>query len=330
MKRFILFTILLMLFSVSLRSQPNTGNFAMQFDNGGITSMMYFYVPTDYDSTKSYPFIYGWHGAGMPGSNMRDMLYIVLAQNNNAIVCCPDANNLNGQPQQLLDNLINQSYGYTLSTYNIDTNKIVITGYSWGGRIAYELGLLNPQMFNGIIGLAPAIGSFTDDMWNNITSIRMATILGDQDFNYAVVNALMNQVSDRGGDILYKIKPGVEHVDNTYFNSQEFIDDYEECYQFVLNASTGVYEQQGYINEISIRPNPVEDFVNIEINSAEKEIVDIRLITLGGNEIYHYQSSVPLSNFEHTITLEQHQSGIYFAIIRIGNKNFYKKIIKMD
>ena len=88
MKRIITILVFLIGFSVALKAQPNTGNFAMQFDNEGITSVMYFYVPADYDSTKSYPFIYGWHGAGMAGSSMRDMLYMVLAEKYNAIVTC--------------------------------------------------------------------------------------------------------------------------------------------------------------------------------------------------------------------------------------------------
>ena len=65
--------------------------------------------------------------------------------------------------------------------------------------MAFQLGLLNPLLFNGIIGFAPAIGmaQTSQGMWDNIARIRMATILGDQDFNFAAVDQLMKEIPAR-------------------------------------------------------------------------------------------------------------------------------------
>ncbi|MEI6297719.1 MAG: alpha/beta hydrolase-fold protein, partial [bacterium] len=78
---------------------------------------------------------------------------------------------------------------YTISTYKIDTTKVIATGFSMGGGLAFQLGLINPTLFKGIIGISPAIGSsqFTQDMWNSIKLVRMAIIDGTLDFNYADV-----------------------------------------------------------------------------------------------------------------------------------------------
>ncbi|MEA3495259.1 MAG: T9SS type A sorting domain-containing protein [Bacteroidota bacterium] len=321
MKRIIAISVLFISFSILLHAQPNTGNFSIQFNNSGTTSVISFYVPSNYDSTKSYPMIYGWHGAGMAGSSMRDMLYIVLAQKHNAIVSCPDANNLNGKPIQLLNTLIERSYNYTMNTYNIDTNKIVITGFSWGGKMAYQLGLSEPNKYNGIIGLAPAISSFSGDMWSNIKNIRMATILGDKDFNYTPVNALMTDISKNGGEILYKIKAGVQHVDNAYFNSQEFIDDYEECYQYVLNIPIEIEENEVFDNEnIKIYPNPAKDYIIINnIKNTTFETIEIFDITAKLIKSY--------SNNSLRINISDLKKGLYFLKISTNKSIFVKKII---
>ncbi|MBI5323941.1 MAG: choice-of-anchor D domain-containing protein [Ignavibacteriae bacterium] len=237
MKRILLplFTFFVIINSyISLYSQPNTGNFTMQYTDRGITSFIYYWVPTDYDSTKKYPFLLAWHGAGDTGENNRNFFAYLLAQRINAILVCPDANNINGQDGTYFMNLTTASYNYTRATYKIDTSKIIVMGFSWGGAFAYQLGLSNPDMFRGIIGLAPAIGSFDQTMWSNIKKLRMATILGDQDFNYNVVNSLMNRIKDSSAALLYLIKPGVQHVDNTYFNSQEIIVDLRQCYDYVI------------------------------------------------------------------------------------------------
>ena len=236
MKRITLLLSMLILMLISqspLLSQPNKGNFTMEYTDRGIKSYIYFWVPEDYDSTKSYPFLLAWHGAGDTGENNRNFFTYLLAQRVGAILVCPDANNINGQDGSYFMNLTNASYSYTVTTYNIDTNKIIVMGFSWGGGFAYQLVLTNPNLFKGIIGLAPAIGQLDQTMWNNITKVRMSTILGDKDFNYSVVNKLMNDIKNAGGALLYLIKPGVQHVDNNYFNSQEIIVDLRQCYDFV-------------------------------------------------------------------------------------------------
>lgn len=286
---------------------------------------MYCYVPEDYDSTKAYPFLFGWHGAGMPGSNMRDMLYVVLGQSIDCIIVCPDANNLNGQPAQLLTNLINASYGYALDNYNIDPNKRVINGFSWGGSIAYQLGLLNPDMFDGIIGLAPAIGQFDQTMWNNIEATRMATILGDQDFNFSVVDALMKQIESRGGSLLYLVKPGVEHVDNEYFGSQEFIDDWVQCYNYVLGISD-VEESHDEFSLLTISPNPCKDVLNIY---SDVEISSEAVIGIYNLQGIGFQSMKKgLLSGKVAVDVSGLAQGVYFLKIQFDDKYIVRKFIK--
>ena len=137
MKKLFIQIAILILISGYLHAELEKGRFKLQYNNNGIISEIYCFVPEDYDSTKSYPFIWGWHGTGMPGMVMRDALDIVFTEKFNAIICCPDFNNLYGEPFQLLINLANESYNVITNNYNINNDKIVITGFSYGGRIAW-------------------------------------------------------------------------------------------------------------------------------------------------------------------------------------------------
>ncbi len=303
-------------FSV-LNAQPRTGRFAETFDNNGITSTINYYVPEDYDSTKAYPFFFAWHGAGMPGSSMCDLMYILIAQRIKAIAVCPDANNC--QTNDQLNNLIDVSYDRAAEVYNIDTTRRVITGFSWGGRISFELGLLNPLMFDGIIGFAPAVGSLTQPMWDNIGRIRMATILGDQDFNFNAVDALMKQIPTRGGALLYMVKPGVVHADNVYFNSQEFRDDYAACYDFVLGL-TGAAEVPAAAHPVvTVTPAPARDYCFIQVERAEGAVIGVQVTDIRGRVMYasepaDFGGEIP------ALDTSRWPAGVYFAHLTIGNR----------
>ncbi|TAL70652.1 MAG: choice-of-anchor D domain-containing protein [Bacteroidetes bacterium] len=293
-----------MISSTSLFSQPNTGNFTMQYTDRGITSNIYFWVPENYDSTKSYPFLLAWHGSGDTGENNRNFFAYLLAQRVNAILVCPDVNNILDIMQQdvtYFTNLTDASYNYTLSTYNIDTNKIVVMGFSMGGSFAYQLGLLNPDMFNGIIGLAPAIGSLDQTMWSNIKKLRMSTILGDKDNNYTVVNKLMNDIKNAGGALLYLVKPGVKHVDNDYFNSQEIIVDLRQCYDYVVqtvNSPTIILNR----SEIDFDTTGIgnQKIITLEITNIGTANLIISEININNDQDSVFQINGTLSNI--TIT----------------------------
>jgi len=316
-------TILLTLFTISafsLFSQPQTGNFAISYNDRGINSSIYFWVPTDYDSTKSYPFILAWHGAGDTGGNMRAFMAYLLAQRVGAILVCPDANQINKQDASFFGNLVSASYSYTMTNYNIDKKKIIIMGFSWGGGFAYQIGLLNPTMFQGIIGLAPAIGALDTTMWKNIKKLRMATILGDKDFNYDAVSGLMNNIKNQGADILYIVKPGVYHVDNTYFNSQAIIDDFRACYDYVINEQLGVTENNSEsVNYISIFPNPATDFISV-FNETAISFEKTSIFSTEGVKLIE-------ADYSPVLDVRSLANGVYYSKFTSKGKTITKKFI---
>jgi pimeloyl-ACP methyl ester carboxylesterase len=311
MKQFITAIFLMMAFGQIAHSQQ-TGSFGLEFDNSGITSQMFFYVPDDYDANKSYDLVYAWHANTMPGSTMRDFIKAVQGDLNNKIIVAPDANNILDKEAAYLSNLITQSIGYTLNTYNINNETLVITGMSLGGAIAYQLGLQNPDLFKGIVGLMPAIAELPESLWANIENIKMATILGDQDLNFSVVDALMKEIETKGGEILYTVKPGVTHIDQEYLNSQEFVNDYNASYNYVLDNAASVQEFD--IDEnISLFPNPTSEKIYLESDNIH---------SLGNALLYDENANLLMlassSTLKQGLDVSKLQAGVYF--IKIGNK----------
>jgi pimeloyl-ACP methyl ester carboxylesterase len=320
MKKFyfsVIIIAILVIINNGLYSQQ-TGQFTLTYNDRGVTSSVYFWVPGDYDSTKTYPFLLGWHGAGDTGGNMRTFLAYLLAQRVGAILVCPDANNVNGKDVSYFSNLTSAAYSMARDNYSIDTNKIVIMGFSWGGAYSYQIGLLNPQLFKGIIGLAPAIGSFDQTMWNNINKIRMATILGDKDFNYTAVNALMLSIKNSGANLLYIVKPGVQHVDNAYFNSQAIIDDFRACYEYVVGDASDIENNKITDNlAVNIYPNPVQDFLSVKYFINSNNPIKLSIINSFGIELINET----INENQGTVKINTNglPSGIYYCILKSGN-----------
>jgi hypothetical protein len=296
-------------------SAQKTGLFTTTFNDRGTISTIYCSVPTDYSPDKNYPLLLAWHGSGDGGSNMRYIITSLLGNNINAIVICPDANKVNGKDSSYFYNLGREAYYYAKNSYSIDQSKTVVMGFSWGGKFSFEFGLLNTNLFKGIIGHAPAIGSLSQDMWSNIKNVRMATILGDKDFNYVAVNSLMNSIINKNANLLYLVKPGVVHVDNAYFNSQEIIDDYRKCYEYVIGNKTDIFEYT--IENIDIKLYNITDSkLNIEKNLGNIKIYDYL-----GNYLGVYEYPYLIDNFK------LKPKSFYFGIYLSNNKSFCIKLI---
>ncbi len=304
------------------------GTFCREFDNHGIISSICYHVPDDYDSTKKYPMLLGWHGTGMPASDMRDMLYNVNTFTDlDAIIVCPDINNV--QTDEQFTEILKEAHGNTQKKYNIDTNMIVLTGFSTGGQFAYRLGLQYYEFFAGIIGVSPYLTerSFHPSLWDNAGNIRMAAILGDQDYNFDSTDYVIKKLLANGGHILYKIKKDVTHTDFDYFNSFEFLNDFYECYLYVTEGISSAADSEGEVCKIQIYPNPAGDYVNITAVHDRINPEDISLVDVYGNNIIAENAGIMRNRGSVRINTSELSPGIYFIKFSVGRNMFLKKFI---
>ena len=309
-------------------AQLPKGVFTMTYTESGTGAIRSFYmdVPNDYDSLKSYPLLYAWHGAGMPASSMLANMQ-VLNTNIKAIICCPDVNGLVGQQ---LATMFQTSIQYA-ERYNINPYKKIITGFSLGGNYAFQIGLGDTTKFQGIIAFSPAIDAsqFTTGMWNNIKGIRMAAIVGTQDANWTAVNALMLDIKSKGGNLYYLPKKDVTHDDAVYFSSQEFFDDYQNCYKYVIGLFNSIGENQAGNNlNMQVYPNPFNNKTEIESREAVNKSLNLTVFDVYGKKVYEDNKNSLIDNEHITLNLENLEPGIYMLMVSDGVCTSSQKIVK--
>ncbi len=328
-KKLLLSAIIIGLFlTASSAFSQTTGLFTMNYPENGVNYPISFYVPEDYSANNSYPMIFGWHGSGMPGTFMAQWLNQTIAQKEKIILVCPDIAGVTSGTT--FTAIINAALQYATTTYNVDPAKWVISGFSMGGSYAFQIGLGNPTLFRGIIGVSPAIGSaaFTQPMWDNIKSIRMATIEGDKDFNWDVVNTLMTDIKSKGANLLYIVKPNVEHADQTYLVSQEYYNDYKKCWDYIFGI-TDVKENFIENFQINLFPNPISTTANISYTIENPANVSISIQNALGEEVAKGIDNkfVAAGSYTDIINTSSLLPGVYFCNIKTDNSTETKKFI---
>lgn len=121
-----------------------------------------YFVPEGLDPAKPAPLIVVLHGFG---GNAKNILaaWPIVAKEAGAIVIAPQAMNPTGQGFEWggfrgTEMLVMRAIEEAQKKHNIDPKRIVLSGFSQGGLMAYAIGLKNPERFCGII---PVAGSYT-------------------------------------------------------------------------------------------------------------------------------------------------------------------------
>ncbi|MEJ2104604.1 MAG: prolyl oligopeptidase family serine peptidase [Ignavibacteriaceae bacterium] len=156
--------------------------------------------PSDYDSTQQYPLSIVLHGSGNVGNNNIDQLWIGLLWRVNAQAY--GYNDFTVVPQSPtnpwsstdLHNLIQ----YLISNYPIDTNRIVVTGWSMGGFAVGSLLQQFPRTFAAGIPISGVTWG------NNLRNIPLWLFHGDSDnnVNVQVSRNVVNNLQQLGVPVL--------------------------------------------------------------------------------------------------------------------------------
>lgn len=103
---------------------------------------------------------------------------------------------------------------YTCSTYDLDTNRVSLTGHSMGGTGTWTLALDRPELFYKI---APMSGSVTvsDSSLEKLSAIPVWAVVGDQD---KIVSpdtsiAMVDALKQNGADATITVLEGATHFD---------------------------------------------------------------------------------------------------------------------
>lgn len=167
--------------------------------------------------TEKMPLLVFLHGAGERG-NGTDQLdrvkkhgipqYISNGAEYPAYVLCPQCpenmiwNNIVFSLKSLIDNIVEQ--------YNIDTDRICITGISMGGYGTWEMGILYPDYFSAI---APICGGGVQWRAHLLKDTPVRAFHGDKDPTVSIENTylMVDAINKVGGKAEFIVLHNVDH-----------------------------------------------------------------------------------------------------------------------
>lgn len=94
-----------------------------------------------------------------------------------------------------------------------------------------------------------------------------------------------------------------------------------------LSSGTEFTKNQKQDNQM-IYPNPVDNKLNIRFSSADKELLQLKLISLDGKTIFVKEIILTDGNKEHQLDVSFLEQGLYFCQIRNNQFSTTKKFIK--
>jgi poly(3-hydroxybutyrate) depolymerase len=211
------------------------------FSNVDDTEQPYgLYVPKNYNPKKKYPLVIMLHGAG---SNHRLSLRRVFGKSNadgetdveatkyfpewadvNYIVASPYARGTTGY-QGVPEKDVYDVLADVKKRFNIDDDRVYLTGLSMGGGGTLWIGLSRPDIWAAIAPVCPAPPRGTEDLASNALNYPVHVFQGDIDPAVKVegTRAWVQRFKDAGVNITYKEYPGVKHDSWVNAYKDEFI-----------------------------------------------------------------------------------------------------------
>ena len=136
---------------------PSSGVHSLTLQRAGGPPIHYaISIPAGYSPSSRVPLVLALHFAGDPDGAGRAVLEILVRPalaELGAIIVAPDSLG-GGWETAENDRAVNQLLDAAISSYSIDTGKIVVTGFSMGGRGTWHFGAKYPQRFSAAIPLA--------------------------------------------------------------------------------------------------------------------------------------------------------------------------------
>ena len=231
--KFCLFVICLMIFQhshISVAQKLSAGPQILTFhsDSDDTEQPYGLYIPPNYDSSKKYPLVVMLHGAG---SNHRLALRRVFGKSNvgdetdveasryfpqwddvDYVVVTPYARGTvgyQGIPEQDVYDVLADAR----KRFNIDENRIYLTGLSMGGGGTLWIGLTRPDIWAAIAPVCPAPPPGTFQLAANALNFPVHFFHGDADPTVPVegTRKWVSHLQDIGAEVSYKEFVDVKH-----------------------------------------------------------------------------------------------------------------------
>ncbi|MBU1044184.1 MAG: dienelactone hydrolase family protein [Candidatus Omnitrophica bacterium] len=153
-------------------------------------------LPKNYESARKYPLFIYMHGRGYSSNDVLNDWYSLFT-NQSCYILIPEASiKLHDRSFSWYDrdsekfivhmeeseSMIVALTQHMIKKYNVDTSRIVLSGFSQGGRLAYYIGFKNPKLFSEIVPISGYyMADILDPYIKNIGNLKVSIYIGTQD-----------------------------------------------------------------------------------------------------------------------------------------------------
>ncbi|HYV06491.1 MAG TPA: prolyl oligopeptidase family serine peptidase, partial [Blastocatellia bacterium] len=198
------------------------------------------FVPSGYDKAKPVPLVIALHGMG--GDENSYLSYYgqgafkVEAEKRGYIVACPKGRKpasmyIGDAERDVMDVLVE-----VRRAYNIDPDRIYLTGHSMGGFGTWSIAMNHPDVF---AALAPISGGSTPANMSKIAHIPQIVVHGDKDPTVPVERSrvMVEAGKKLGAEIKYIEVPGGDHGNIVTPNFPAVFDWFDSHKRKIANAA---------------------------------------------------------------------------------------------
>lgn len=209
-----LLLIALLVVQVGVAIVPRVRNRTMPVEQVG-TITYGISVPADYDPADPRPLILALHPGGPRvayyGSKFLQEVVLPALGDLHAIVVAPDSP-AGSWADPLADRAVMALLEKVRGEYAVDRRKILVTGFSMGGRGTWFMASHHPDLFTGAIVMAGPVG---DEPLDKRSLMPTYVIHSRADFvvPFAPVEQIVRQLATMGRPIVFEEVRGIGHSD---------------------------------------------------------------------------------------------------------------------
>lgn len=173
------------------------------------------YLPQSYDTIKKFPLILSLHGSGERGNNIDSVkkwgIHKMLRENDDFpfVVVSPQCPN--GEIWEMHFNVLKDLLDEIENNYNIDNERIYLTGYSLGGYGTWNFAILNPEIFSAIVPISG--GAVSPQKSFNLRNLPIWVAHGDADtvVQFEESKRIVDYLKIYNSNIIFKVYKGAGH-----------------------------------------------------------------------------------------------------------------------
>ncbi len=176
-------------------------------------------LPPDHKAGKAAPLIVALHGYGQEPDDIVAM-WKKAAGDAGAILVAPRgtaplrSGGFQWRTPTAADSIAKYAMEFVGKKHIVDEKKVVLTGFSQGGYMAFNIGMQSGKRFCGVI---PVAGRFVPETAGEPRSFpaklpKFYLITGEHDNDKASNELAKTKLSSYGADVMLKVYPGLGHA----------------------------------------------------------------------------------------------------------------------